>query len=227
MNTKTPLIIIAQLCISMTAHAAIVTWVGTAELTTLESNLVGIADQGDAVEIEVTYESSATPSYSTFIAGGNLSEYGAGANVHIRFTIGETVWEGEQSLIQGARTASVHDNANGVVDNISFILQDGWSSVASNSTITGAGANRLRLYFSSTALGNLISGTSLPEADQVNLDGLAQFFGYIDDDDVHSRFTGDITTVAVPEPASAIYIGMAVAIYTFSRRSKYSQRQKP
>jgi hypothetical protein len=195
-------------------HAAVVIWTGTAQLTTLESNLVGLANLGDSVQIRVTYNSSASPSFTS----SSETHYGFGADVSMSITIGSNVWEGTQDTNPAVRTAVVQDNANNAVDNLIFILQDGWSTAASNSQISGQNANRLRIVFSGST--NLFPADSLPSADQVNLNQLNQFFGFIDNDDVHSHFTGDASTVTVPEPSSALLIGLGVLGTVLRRRNR-------
>ncbi len=195
-------------------HAAVVIWTGTAQLTTLGSNLVGLANLGDSVQIQVTYNSSASPSFTS----SSETHYGFGADVSMTISIGSNVWEGTQDTNPAVRTALVQANANNAVDNLIFILQDGWSTAGSNSQISGQNANRLRITFSGST--NLFPADSLPSADQVNLNQLNEFFGFIDNDGVSSRFTGNASTVTVPEPSSALLIGLGVLGIAQRRRNR-------
>ncbi|MDB2506319.1 PEP-CTERM sorting domain-containing protein [Opitutales bacterium] len=214
---KSAIALIVALIVALStnsAHAVITVWTGTAELTTLESNLVGLANQGDSVQVQVTYNNSTSPSFTS----SSETHYGFGADISMTITIGSNVWQGTQDTSPAVRTAVVQDNANNAVDNLIFILQDGWSTAGSNSQVSGQNANRLLLVFSGST--SLFPSDSLPSADQVNLNQLNQFFGYIENDDVHSRFTGVASTVTVPEPSSALLIGLGVLGLVLGRRNR-------
>lgn len=217
-TTSTAIATIAALCAcaNITYAATTVSWTGIANIDTVESNLSSYVNIGDELQVILRYNADATPSSSS----SSETFYGLGADVYLSFTLGSLVWEGTQQPNPGARTAVIQDNIVGVADNIVAILQENWSTAASNADISGIGATRLRIYFHS-ATTNLFHGDALPEPQDIDLSKLTSFYGYIDNNSASTRFTGQVATVSVvPEPTTtgllfvAFLIGLAtIRIY--------------
>jgi len=91
-------------------NATVVTWSGSGSFTSIGSNLSGIRSVGDSVQFTASYDTSALSFLIVNDPSSYFKHYGQDANVYIRFTSGELVWEAIENL-----------NANTVVASVGYI----------------------------------------------------------------------------------------------------------
>ena len=89
-------------------NASVVTWSGSGSFTSIGSNLSGIRSVGDSVQFTASYDTSA----QSFLTADSLpsfyfKHYAQDANVYIRFTSGELVWEAIGTLDRNISVAQI------------------------------------------------------------------------------------------------------------------------
>jgi hypothetical protein len=202
-------------------NAAVVTWSGSGSFTSIGSNLSGIRSVGDSVQFTASYDTSA----QSFLTADSLpsfyfKHYGQDANVYIRFTSGELVWEAIGTLNRNISVAQIGYIPSASLDE--FFLKGG----PRFGTFTGLGASEMaaadgyiRLYIYGFNE-NFISGFSLPSPNEVNLSlstGIRGSFFMSGTDS--TDFSIDLGTVTiVPEPSSGLLVVLGLSGLLLKRR---------
>ena len=214
------IIICALSFVFSNTNASVVTWSGSGSFTSIGSNLSGIRSAGDSVQFTASYDTSALSFLTVNDPSFYFKHYGQDANVYIRFTSGELVWEAIENL-----------NTNNVVASVGYIP---WASNDEfflmggprYGTFTGLGASELaaadgyiRLYIYGFNE-NFISGFSLPSPNEVNLSlctGIrGNFFMSGTDSTDFSIDLGSVTFI--PEPSTRLLVVLGLSGLLLKRR---------
>ena len=224
-NRSLKLIIICALAfVYSQTNAAVVTWSGSGSFTQIGYNLSGIRSVGDSVQITASYDTSAIATGSYFGRENPYAwaTYSSGANVHMRFTSGDLVWEGRQNAFPSSHTAEVSYTppAGDLIGDLFYLRlrqEDG--------SLTGIGAVGISLFITSgDGDENFISGFNLPSPSQVDLSRMTVFVGFIDYSSNYSNppttmFNIDLGTVTiVPEPSTGLLVVLGLSGLLLKKR---------
>jgi hypothetical protein len=214
------IIICTQVFVLSHTNAAVVTWSGSGSFTSIGSNLSGIRSVGDSVQFTASYDTSAQSFLTVNDPSFYFKHYGQAANVYIRFTSGELVWEAIENLDRDISVAQIGYIPSASLDE--FFLKGG----PRFGTFTGLGASEMaaadgyiRLYIYGFNE-NFISGFSLPSPNEVNLSlstGIRGSFFMSGTDS--TDFSIDLGTVTiVPEPSSGLLVVLGLSGLLLKRR---------
>ena len=199
-------------------NASVVTWSGSGSFTSIGSNLSGIRSVGDSVQFTASYDTSA----QSFLTADSLpsfyfKHYAQDANVYIRFTSGELVWEAIGTLDRNISVAQIGYTPN----RDEFYLRGGgrygtFTGLGASEMAAGDGYIRLDIFGKNE---NFISGFSLPSPNEINLSLCAGINGnfFMSGTD-STQFSIDLGSVTIPEPSTGLLVVLGLSGLLLRRR---------